>query len=191
MYENIVIDFNYYFTRNFFKLKYSFEIEGIPFDRNRLYKSVFCTIFNAVNLHNPKNVFLVADKRPYLRSKYIDTYKKDRVTKLASLKKEFGNNPTEENKKKIDWEVICENERSKKGDLLPIFDKLGFICLCMGGYEADDFSYYLSKYFLENKQKSILISKDSDWEYFVNDYTDLQKYNDTKIYSKKKIIHWR
>lgn len=84
----------------------------------------------------------------------------------------------------LEYEHI--KERVKK-TIIKELSNIGMISLSYQGWEADDLALLYAQLLEKDDDTSIIVSKDSDWEYLLNPNINLLRYHRGEIYSYQQI----
>lgn len=204
-YKYDIFDAQYYLTRNFKALirRYTVDTnlldsndkpilneEGEPityptitFTADDLARTFFYSIVKFTReIASCRKVILLFDKYPYHKDAFVEEYKGTRhyatEEDLEGIDKETS---------PLDYAVTEEEIRRNKIKqeakywIINNFDKLGMKVYVRTGYEADDFAGIIARYLRNDDEKSVIVSIDDDWTYFVNENVDYLKPNGTKI----------
>lgn len=175
MVDYLLLDAQYFLTRNFFAVK-----SGGYLSTGSLLRSFLQTVFKLQREHQAKKIILCWDRAPYFKIANLPDYKGNRIyrsqTDVDSL--------TEKAKSagSIAEQAQIEKERDAAADEVAGFkikteakyaiinngEKFGLCSMAKKGYEADDISYIAALFIHEKRCTGKLIASDGDWMYFVN-----------------------
>lgn len=114
---------------------------------------------------------------------------------LAALKENLTKEITKIERSIDDIEVQIHNFQVRGAVKRKIIDTLGdfgYTSIIMGGYEADDIAQLLVDYCTERKEKVLLVSKDSDWDYMLTPYADkYDHYTKNAAVAKDPSLKWK
>jgi 5'-3' exonuclease len=161
-----IVDCQYLLRRNYSAMTHS----GSIISSEALLRSVKASI-RKISTNKTDQIFLLFDKQPYFKSKYLPEYKCDReyandegLQRLIDSKADefvimkyridIHNNKEFTNAK---YKLIEQDNRS----------------ILIKGYEADDIARFMSEYYTNNNIDAILYTIDSDWLYFCSDHVKM------------------
>ena len=128
---------------------------------------VFDQLVACIHKHNPTNILVCDDKKPYLREKLYPGFKGDRKRKT------YGNEP-----EGFDWYHALQQNKDSTQELLEILD---IPYWSIGGLEADDLIAFAVDKYHDDYDKIIILSNDTD-------LNQLLVYMNVFIYKKSKWV---
>lgn len=175
-YKYAFVDAQLYLTRNWMMLK-----DKPGYHDQKLLKSFIQSIIKLVREEvTADNVVLLWDKSPYYKTRNLSDYKGDRDYRgEESITEDMTEEEKAELKKKTEQ---FQSRQRVKYKLVSDSAKLGFPSIILSGFEADDFAYIVSRSKLvnESEEKSVLVSKDSDWVACVTPKVDFYRITKTR-----------
>lgn len=159
------IDGNWVLHRNFCAMGGVSGVKLFEGAENQLTSSVTSSILKMLQEFDVEKIIILWDTAPYCKTLLLDTYKAGRY------------NPTDEDIDSIDDEDEKLKElnnkynfklRSAAKENLQTLGELGLPSIYLKGFEGDDLAYLMSKYCSEQGIRHLLVSIDSDWEYWCN-----------------------
>lgn len=171
-YKFAFFDAQYFLTRNWMMLK---DKEG--FNEQSLFKSFLQTIVKLVREEiKVEQVILLWDRYPYHTHTFLPDYKGDREYRgEADITDDMSEEEKQELIKKTRQFQI--RQKVKYDYLIKEGSSYGLPSVILKGFESDNLAYLVSKSKLvqDEEKKSVLISCDSDWAYFVNEKVDFYR----------------
>ena len=186
MYKFGILDAQYILVRNWHML-----IRSETLTEASLLKSFIQSVVKLTRDYEISKPILLWDKYPYKRTEIIKQYKGDRYYPTEEEKVDLETSikaETDPEKLKVleqELETLTykiEYERIKssvKYYMIFKLGNLGFSSMIYTGYEADDLAYYVAQYLNkhESTSKHVLLTKDGDWKFFVNESVEYCRLN--------------
>lgn len=180
-YQYVVLDFSYILTRNMYAIS---KGKGVgEYNEGELMRACLWTINKLARdfgLTSSK-VVAIYDKWDKSYGGYYTTYllggkyKDTRVYMDDKLFEEIKNDPskTKEEIEKAELELYQNKVKYKaKWGMIAAFKNIGIPCLGVDAWEADNLAYLTScLLYGKHDKKSVLVTKDSDWKYFLSPST--------------------
>lgn len=173
-YEFGFIDGSIILRRNLSSMQ-GWLLKSKKYGQEMVVKSVLQSIFKIQrDFLKCERYFILWDKKPYHKEKIIkDITKKESEYKADRAKLS---------------DRYLELMGSAKLAIMTYLSDIGITSVQFPGWEADDLAYLASLQVLGRSKKSVIISYDSDWYYWVDDNTDYYNINQNTCYSKSTII---
>lgn len=169
-YKYAIFDAQYLLTRNFCAMKSNGEVPKVE----NLARSFFWTLAKYLRENfQAQKVICLWDKWPYHSAEMLKgEYKDSRVYYTEDDLEGLDPEKDKEEYQRIKFESDCnEAKQHAKYWIIKEFSKIGIVSILKSGYEADDLAYLISKH-LKDDEKSVIISRDSDWKYRVSPNLD-------------------
>ena len=163
-FDYALMDAQWILTRNHSVAMNNFD----PYNPNypkQLTWSTLSSIFKIASEFEIGKIILVFDTPPYHKLLFLDEYKQGRPYVTMEEAEEIKDPNERETQKRIAQGFI---RRKEVKDILENLDKVALPALYHQGWEADDLVYLLSWKLHELGKTSVLISVDSDWQYWVS-----------------------
>jgi hypothetical protein len=168
MFDYALIDAQYILTRNYFAIRGSAYNELSESAYLDLCSSFLRSIINLECEVQAKKVILLWDTYPYYKNDILyGEFKSDRQYTTEDDVQEEGIDDEERERRRIDASNLQQRSRAKiilkdlAGIALPSMYKRGF--------EADDLAYIIAREIKSRGETGVLISRDSDWGFWIND----------------------
>jgi hypothetical protein len=177
-YSHLILDAQLFLVKNWMVLK------NKPYYSDQaLFTSFFQSVVKLLREEvSADNVILVWDKTPYHKVTLLEDYKGDRDYRGEG---DITDDMTEEMKEELRKRTQqFESRQRVKYKLVYESYKFGMPSIVLGGYEADDFAFLASRSDLakNSENKILVVSKDQDYRYFVNENTDFYSFTKTRYY---------
>jgi hypothetical protein len=170
MYDIMVIDAQWLLTRNYHAIKHSYEGELDENAYKVIASSVIQSIVKLIEELPSRKVILVFDTYPYYKSTMLNDEFKDSRIYVTDEDVEEETDP--EKKAELAIEAFNLKQRGKAKMLLKQLSEYGLPSFFKSGYEADDLVYIIASKIKELDLNGVIISIDSDWNYWINENVD-------------------
>lgn len=168
VYDYCIVDAQWLLTRNYFAIKSNYD--RMPDNASKLIStSVLRSIIKLTEVLRFKKVILLWDSYPYHKHTLLQDYKGSRsFTTWDDVEAE------EDPEVKARLEIDAHNlqQRSNAKIFLRDLSSMGLPSFYKKGYEADDLAYIFSNRVLEEGKTAVLVSIDTDWNYWINPNVD-------------------
>lgn len=193
MYDYSLIDAQYILTRNYYAIRGAADNELNLAAHLLIASSVISSVMKIQAEVKSRKIILLWDTYPYHKHSILSgDYKSERSYTTDEDVEEEGISDEERESRRIDANNL--HQRSKAKYLLKSLGPLGLPSFFKSGYEADDLAYLASKNILSRGQTGIIVSKDSDWGFWINQNVSWMKlgksneiYCESDIRSENKI----
>lgn len=180
------------YTENGSKLKYE-TYDWDILTEDEIIEKTIRSMINTVNKYKFGKLICVYDTSPYYNSDILMSeggikYKSDRQV----MSEELINSSSDLSKKATNMSMYkaAEIRKSAKKKLRAHLERIGFSTMSQSGYEADFIANMLSDIIEETKPDStaLLVSNDTDWQYFVKNNVDFSDCNGNNIITKEEML---
>lgn len=168
-YDYGIIDAQWLLARNYFAIKGNYD--QLPSNGSAMIaSSVISSLIKFTEEHNFRKIILLFDTYPYHKHEILaGDYKSSRTYTTDEMVDEE-EDPVQ--KRILEIDRFNLNQRGKAKWILKELGAFGMPSFYKKGYEADDLAYLVSNRIQELGQTGLLVSIDSDWNYWINPSVD-------------------
>lgn len=143
-----------------------------------------------------EKVILLWDKGPYYKSEICKNFKANRDYYTQEDLDDIDKDKDPIDYKNMEIYLKCEEAKlTAKQFIIKEFSKLGMVSVIHEGYEADDLCYIAGQLIKNSNERSVALSVDSDWKYWISSNMDLfireRCYTYNEIFEETKLISGR
>lgn len=169
MYDYCIVDCQYFLARNYFAILSNFD--KLP-DNGwaMIATSVIRSLIKLRDSLEFRKMILVWDTYPYIKHQLLQGDYKSGRSYTTDEDVEECEDPEE--KARLEIDAFNLKQRGQAKWLLKDLSKFGLPSFYKKGYEADDLAYIISNRVKELGHSAVIVSIDSDWNYWINENVD-------------------